>query len=292
MDFYTIDFETANSKPTSACSIGIVGVRNKEIVLEKYFLINPKQHFEQGAIQVHKLTPDMVEDAPTFDKIWPEIKDYFNNSIVFSHSSQFDFFVLKALLEKYDLPKPNFKIGCTLRLAELLWTKEEIGKYSLDSVAAHLEHDFNHHNALEDARVCALLINRGILMHGVNDVVELHDILGLRFGKLGPSKYYHPFLLKHRYKKDQPMVKNKDLFDKLIVLSGTPKTLRRKNLVELLLGNGAYVDTLVSARCDIFIKLDNCKESKLNQVNELIDKGNDIKIMDEIQIMKLVKTWK
>ena len=28
MDYYTIDFETANSSLTSACSIGLVGVKN------------------------------------------------------------------------------------------------------------------------------------------------------------------------------------------------------------------------------------------------------------------------
>lgn len=291
MDYYTIDFETASSNPTSACSIGIVGVLNGKIVLEKHILINPMSEFTENTIAIHKITPDMVANEPTFDIIWPEIKQYFNNSIVFSHNSSFDFVVLKSLLEKYNIEKPFFKIGCTYRLAKQLWTSDEVGKYSLASIAAHMEHTFNHHNALSDAVVSALIINRGLRMQGVDDIITLHDVLGLRFGYFGPKKMYHPFKLKARTKKQKPKVENEFLFDKLIVLSGTPRKLKKSELIELLIGNGGYVDSLVSSRCDIFVKLANCKESKIRQVEELIKKGNDIQIMNETEILKLVKRW-
>ena len=291
MDYYTIDFETANSKPTSACSIGIVGVLNGKIVLEKHILINPMMEFSKDTIAIHKLTPEIVAKEPTFDLIWPEIKQYFNNSIVFSHNSSFDFMVLKSLLEKYKIEKPIFKIGCTYRLARLLWTSDEVGRYRLDSIAAYLNHTFTHHNALSDAIVSAMIINRGLRMHGVDDVVTLHDIVGLLFGYFGPKKYYNPFQLKMRTKKEKPKVENEFLLDKLIVLSGTPKNIKKKQLVELLVGNGGYVDTLVSSRCDIFVRLVNCKESKIKQVEELIAQGNDIQVMDEKEILKLVKKW-
>ena len=41
MDFVAIDFETANEKRNSACSIGLTVVKNNKIVEEKYFLIKP-----------------------------------------------------------------------------------------------------------------------------------------------------------------------------------------------------------------------------------------------------------
>lgn len=41
MEFTAIDFETANSSRASACAIGIVVVRNLEVVEEYYHLIRP-----------------------------------------------------------------------------------------------------------------------------------------------------------------------------------------------------------------------------------------------------------
>ena len=292
MDYYTIDFETASSNPTSACSIGIVGVEEGKVVLKKHYLINPKEPFEESTIYIHKITPEMVANEPTFDQIWPEIKQCFNNTIVFSHNSVFDFRVLKALLEKYNIEKPIFKIGCTYKLARLLWPVEEIGNHRLDTIAAYLEFNFNHHNALSDATVCYHIINRGLKMYGLDDVITLYDNLGLRFGYFGPKKYYNPYQLNKRNKKEKPKVQNEELYNKLIILSGTPKQLRKKQLIELLIGNGSYVDTLVSNHCDIFVKLSNCKESKIRQVEELNATGADIKIMTEQDIMELVKQWK
>ena len=41
-DFAAIDFETANNERTSVCSVGVVIVRNGEIVDTFYSLIQPE----------------------------------------------------------------------------------------------------------------------------------------------------------------------------------------------------------------------------------------------------------
>ena len=108
MDYYTIDFETANSNLTSACSIGIIGVKNKKIMVEKYYLINPEEFFSPISTLIHNITEEDVWDAPNFKIIWESIKSYFDNTIVFSHNASFDFGVLNALFEKYNISKPTF----------------------------------------------------------------------------------------------------------------------------------------------------------------------------------------
>lgn len=52
-DFITIDFETANSFNKSACSIGIVAVKDLEIVDTYYSLINPIMDFDEKNISIH-----------------------------------------------------------------------------------------------------------------------------------------------------------------------------------------------------------------------------------------------
>ncbi len=44
-DFAAIDFETANNKRSYVCSVGIVIVRNREIIDSFYSLIQPEPNY-------------------------------------------------------------------------------------------------------------------------------------------------------------------------------------------------------------------------------------------------------
>ena len=44
-DFAAIDFETANGRRTSVCSVGVVVVRGGEVVDALYSLIRPRPNF-------------------------------------------------------------------------------------------------------------------------------------------------------------------------------------------------------------------------------------------------------
>lgn len=44
-DFAAIDFETANNERTNVCSVGVVIVRNGEIVDSFYSLIQPEPNY-------------------------------------------------------------------------------------------------------------------------------------------------------------------------------------------------------------------------------------------------------
>lgn len=57
-DFAAIDFETANNKRSSVCSVGIVIVRGGEIVDKFYSLIKPEpEYYNYWCSQVHDLCP-------------------------------------------------------------------------------------------------------------------------------------------------------------------------------------------------------------------------------------------
>ncbi|HOA64188.1 MAG TPA: 3'-5' exonuclease [Bacilli bacterium] len=179
MDYVAIDFETANANLTSPCSIGIVRVYKNEIYDEWYFLINPNEPFSDFKIMIHHITPDDVKDALTVEKIWPQIFELLNNQIVVCHNADFDISILRACINKYNLPKPNIKIACTLRLARKLW-KEEVYNHRLNTLAGYLGVELDHHNALSDARVCYYIINRGLRMYQENDLESLYEKFGLK----------------------------------------------------------------------------------------------------------------
>ena len=53
-DFAAIDFETANEQPSSVCSVGVVIVRDGEIVDSFYSLIHPEpEYYQWFCRQVH-----------------------------------------------------------------------------------------------------------------------------------------------------------------------------------------------------------------------------------------------
>ena len=68
-DFAAIDFETANNERSSVCSVGIVIVRNGEIVDTFYSLIQPEpNYYNYWCSQVHGLCHEDTDDAPVFPK--------------------------------------------------------------------------------------------------------------------------------------------------------------------------------------------------------------------------------
>jgi len=64
LDFAAIDFETANAKRTSVCSVGIIVLRGGEIVHRYYSLIRPEpDYYNYHNTRVHGLTAADTEPA-------------------------------------------------------------------------------------------------------------------------------------------------------------------------------------------------------------------------------------
>ena len=64
-DFIAIDFETANQEPSSVCSVGVVMVRDGQIVDSFYSLIQPEpNYYNYWCQRVHGISESDTEDAP------------------------------------------------------------------------------------------------------------------------------------------------------------------------------------------------------------------------------------
>lgn len=156
-DFTAIDFETANRYPTSACSIGIVVVRGGEIAEEFSHLIKPEPfYFYRKFIEIHGITPKMVEEAPSFYDLWSVMGRYFDTQALVAHNAGFDMSVLKACLERADIYIPMPPSYCTCRLSRKL--VKGLPNYKLNTLCDHFGIALNHHEALSDARGAAKIM--------------------------------------------------------------------------------------------------------------------------------------
>jgi DNA polymerase-3 subunit epsilon len=154
MNFVAIDFETANSSRSSVCSLAAVTVENGKIIRSAYSLIRPPvMLFDQRNIQVHGINPADVVNKPTFDQLWERICPHLENKIVIAHNAAFDISVLRSILKEYSLPIPKMQYACTVQIAKKAWPGEE--NYKLNTLAEKFKIEFDHHNALHDARTCA-----------------------------------------------------------------------------------------------------------------------------------------
>lgn len=157
-DFVAIDFETATSARNSACSLGIVAVKDGAVAETCYSLLKPPGLlFHPGNIRIHHITPRQVEDAPTLDELWPQIARFFTpHCPVLAHNAPFDMSVLR---NSSQVEIPDFPYADTLDMAAALVT----GSRGLANCAKELDLELeHHHNALDDAGACAQIALRAM----------------------------------------------------------------------------------------------------------------------------------
>ncbi len=158
MNFVAMDFETANAKRASACSIALAIVRDDQVINEFYSLINPETDFSWQNINVHGIHQTDVVDAPTFPEVWDHISPLFTaNKLVVAHNASFDNSVLKRTLERYALAPTHYLTLDTLRTSKRFYPT--MINHKLNTVCEQLNIELeHHHNALDDSVACANIL--------------------------------------------------------------------------------------------------------------------------------------
>lgn len=273
-DNYTaIDFETATAS-RMACQIGLVQVDNGQIVLEREYLIQPPENrFDDKTILVHGITPEQTATAPRFDELWPELKPLFEGRFIVAHNASFDEATLKKNLEYYGLKMPRILgFGCTCG---------PFGRVNLFSATSYFGIELGvHHNALADARACALLAL----------AYKQHFGETMCIPKLKEKSARVVSKENKGWKDDLEEVPDNYFKGKTVVITGTFECYpSRDELAGMLKDMGARVTTSISKRTAIVIAGYGAGPSKLQQVEALRDEGVQIEIMDEAGLMKALK---
>ena len=108
--FASIDFETANASPSSICAVGIVIVREGQIVDKYYSLIQPEpNYYTYYNTRVHGLTNYDTDDARIFPKVWAEISPKIEGLTLIAHNKSFDESCLKAVFKTYGMDYPDYE---------------------------------------------------------------------------------------------------------------------------------------------------------------------------------------
>lgn len=199
MNFISIDFETANEKRHSPCAIGIVVANETGIVDEFYSLINPLMDFSSYNIRVHGITEADVIEAPTFAELWPKFESYLTGNVIIAHNASFDMSVLRKTLDYFNLTYPQMEYLCTVEIAKRVWP--DLMNHRLNTVAAHHNIRFEHHHALEDARVAALILIEAIREYKAEHLDDLLENYSMKKGKIYERGYVTPKINAKKWRK-------------------------------------------------------------------------------------------
>lgn len=181
LDFTAIDFETANGSAASACSVGLVRVRDGRVVERAGWLIQPPaghDEFSEWNTRIHGIVADDVTDAATWVEQWPNLLDFAGDDTLVAHNARFDLGVIGAACAATGIEVPALQYLCSLQLARRTYT---LDSYRLPSaaMAAGFE-DFDHHNALADAEACAAIIVHAASRHEADSMELLAERSGVR----------------------------------------------------------------------------------------------------------------
>lgn len=185
IDFTAIDFETANSHPSSACAVGMVRVREGRVVDRVEWLIRPPEAhaaFLPFNIKIHGITAEMVSEARDWAGQLAELRDFIGDDVAVAHNASFDMGVIRAACAETITPTPRLRYLCSVQVSRKTY---EIPSHRLPLAAEAAGFgEFAHHDALADAEACAAIISDAARRHEAGDVAALAKKTGLRIQQL------------------------------------------------------------------------------------------------------------
>jgi len=196
LDLETTGFSFRTEKITE---IGIMKVRNREVIDSFSTFVNPQKPIPQRVVEVTNITDDMVKDAPTIEEILPKIVEFIGDSIIVAHNADFDMGFLKHNCSQQNLSLNNTYID-TLRLARELFP--DFKKFKLGIIAEKLGIKVEvAHRALDDVDTTVKVFNIMLDKLKEKGVVTVDDFETKITGKADYKSLqtYHAIILAKDY---------------------------------------------------------------------------------------------
>lgn len=289
MNFVTIDVETANNNVGSICQIGIAKYIKGKLVDTYCSLVKPQGSFSSRNIEVHGITSQIVKSAPTIYDIYGSILQFIGTNVVVSYTD-FDQRSFEKCLEEHNLPLPEWLwVDASIMVRETCSRFEHKG-YNLANVCKEWNYQFNHHDALEDAKACGYIAVTILRENNlsINDWVNKGKSKRRSFNNNNSNIY--------------PTSRSKEgdengRYAGLNICFTGNLSISRIEIVDIAAKHGFNVkasvskklDYLVVGVADLSLLAGHDKSSKQRKVEQLISEGVDIKVIEEKDFLKLIK---
>lgn len=160
MKFTTFDMEFADIILPSICSISIIDWDENGIISAYKTLINPDCEFDERLQARHRITPEMVKNAPTIQEAWIDIYNKLENKLVFSHYANRNIRALENLAYIKYLKLPPLVFCCTASISRKLWPYFPNDK--LPVITERLGINNKHFDSFEDAKSVGYIVGKAM----------------------------------------------------------------------------------------------------------------------------------
>ncbi|MFL5570674.1 MAG: PolC-type DNA polymerase III, partial [Gemmatimonadaceae bacterium] len=162
LSYVVVDTETTGGRAWLSDRItefAAVIVRNGEIVDVFETLVNPQRSIPPFVTRLTNITWDMVKDAPTFERIAPQVLRVLEGNVFAAHNAAFDWRFVTTELSRATGRQIYGRRLCTVKMARKVLP--QLSRRSLDHVARYYGVEIhNRHRAAGDALATAKCLVR------------------------------------------------------------------------------------------------------------------------------------
>ena len=287
--------------------MGVAVVEDGHIVHTASCLIRPPtMDFNSFNVSIHGITADDVKDSPTFAELWHDIGPSLEGKTVIAHNAVFDFSVLRASLDTYRIPYPQLDYFCTLNFCRSIFPGRIA--YKLNLMADMFGIQFEHHDAEEDAAVCAKIAMECCLATGAADLYTLAENHAITTGKLYPGGYSPCRRPSGGWETRErpsdarkytavPYASGEGNDGPLFAITGSLQSMTRHEAAQKIVDQGwrfkdgviKSTNFLVVGEQDFRMFRDGNKSSKLRSAEKLLEAGHPIEIISEDDFLRMLE---
>lgn len=169
LSYVVVDTETTGGSMwfgDRITEVAAVVVRNGEIAEIFETLVNPERSIPPFITALTNITWDMVRDAPTFDRVAPDLLRVLEGNVFVAHNANFDWRFLTTEVSRATGHQLRGRRLCTVKIARKLLP--QLSRRSLDHIARYYGVEIrNRHRAGGDALATAKCLVR--MLHDLSD---------------------------------------------------------------------------------------------------------------------------
>lgn len=157
--YCVLDLETTGFSPVTEkiTEIGVMKLQSGKVVDEFSCFVNPEKPIPARVVELTGITDDNVREAKTIDKVFPELLEFIDGSVLVAHNAEFDINFLKHNASKLEY-EFNYTYVDTLSLAKELFPNFKT--YKLGRIAKNLGITVDvAHRALDDVATTVKVFN-------------------------------------------------------------------------------------------------------------------------------------
>src|SRR5688572_28820296 len=153
--FAVLDVETTGLDPSAGhrvCEIGAIKLRAGKEIDRYHTLIQPGIPIPDEARKIHRISDEMVKDAPAFGAISRTLREFLAGTVMVAQNAKFDLGFINSEFVRTGLGRLTIPAMDTVTLARRV--RPGLSGYSLDRLAHHFQIAVEtRHRALGDCEV-------------------------------------------------------------------------------------------------------------------------------------------